>query len=392
MDIILRGFLDLSWTQAALLTLLLTHITILTVTMYLHRSCAHRAVEFHPALALFFRVWSWMTTGMTARQWASVHRKHHAKCETPEDPHSPQQRGLKAVLFGGVNLYRAAARDPEVIARYGAGTPNDKLEQFLESYAWQGMILMIALEIALFGLPMTLFIATAQLLWIPVWAAGVINGIGHYWGYRNHDSDDASRNIFPWGIFIGGEELHNNHHAFPSSAKLSSKAWEFDWGWTVIRGLSMLRLAKIKRVAPTLAKGSSEITFDTLKALAMCRFQAMVETRAELSPLVKEQLDTLNLDEGFSRKRFMRWFFFDNSHVADAGAEAGYARVLAQSPTLLRLRSMVSELMQTWQRANVSAHDTLEHFKAWCIQAETSGVERMARLAASLRRYQVAHA
>lgn len=392
MDIILRGIFDLSWTQAIWLTLVLTHVTILTVTMYLHRACAHRAVEFHPLLTLFFRLWSWMTTGMTARQWASVHRKHHAKCETPEDPHSPQQRGLAAVLFNGVGLYRVAARDPDVVARYGAGTPNDRLENFLESYAWQGIILMIAFEIILFGLPKTLFIATAQLLWIPVWAAGFINGVGHFWGYRNHDSDDASRNILPWGIFIGGEELHNNHHAFPSSAKLSSKAWEFDWGWTVIQALSALRLANVKRVAPTLSKGSAEITVDTLKALAMCRFQAMGETRAELAPLVKQHLETLALGDGFSRKHFLRWFFFDNRDAVSALNEEHYMSLLVESPSLARLRAMISDLMDTWRKAHMSAQETLEHFKVWCVSAETSGVEGMARLAHSLRRYRVAHA
>lgn len=390
MDIILHGLFNLTWLQALLLTLGLTHVTILAVTMYLHRACAHRAVEFNPALTIFFRLWLWMTTGMTARQWASVHRKHHAKCETEEDPHSPQRKGLAAVLFGGVALYRKAARDPKVVARYGAGTPSDGLEDFLEAYAWQGMALMIAIEILLLGLPMTLFVATAQLLWIPVWAAGVINGIGHYWGYRNHDSADASRNIFPWGIFIGGEELHNNHHAFPSSAKLSSRPWEFDWGWTVIRGLSVLRLAKVKKIAPRLAKGSAEITIDTLTALGTCRFQAMGEVKAQLEPIVKEQLARLIIPHRFSRRAFVRWFFFDNAEAFSPIQELVYQAILAQSPLLAKLRFMISELMDTWRKAHMSAHDTVEHFKRWCAKAEASGVDAMALLADSLRRYRVA--
>ena len=389
MNLLHHGIFDLTWWQALALMLALTHVTILTVTMYLHRACAHRAVEFHPALTLFFRLWSWLSTGMTARQWASVHRKHHAKCETDDDPHSPQRRGLAAVLFGGVGLYRAAARDPEVVARYGAGTPSDRLEAFLEAYAWQGMILMILVEIVLFGVPKAAFIATCQLLWIPVWAAGVINGIGHFWGYRNHDSDDASRNIVPWGIFIGGEELHNNHHAFPSSAKLSSKAWEFDWGWTVIRGLSALRLAKVRRLAPTLSRGRAEITIDTLKALAMCRFQAMGEARAQLEPLVREQLTKLGVEERFARRAFLRWFFFDPSAMPTQPQIQRYQRLLSQSTLLSRLRLMISDLMDTWRKAHMSAQETLDHFKAWCANAESSGVEALASLAHSLKRYRV---
>lgn len=391
MDLFLHGLLGLTWPQAMLLMLALTHATILTVTLYLHRSCAHRAVEFPQWLALFFRFWAWLTTGMTARQWASVHRKHHAKCETKDDPHSPQQKGLMAVLLNGVALYREAALDPEVVRRYGAGTPRDKLEDFFENHAWLGMALMIGAELPLLGLTQTIVVASLQLLWIPFWAAGVINGIGHFWGYRNHESDDASRNIIPWGILIGGEELHNNHHAFPSSAKLSFKTWEFDWGWAVLRALSFFGMATIKRTAPRVTThGSREITTDTLQALAACRHQAMGDARRLLTPFVSQQLSGLGMPRHLSRRAFMNWFFRDyQSKSKPERIQAEFQRILAGSPVLARIRHTLSDLSDTWGRAHVSAQDTLDHFKAWCHAAEGSGVEALSRLAATLRSYRL---
>jgi stearoyl-CoA desaturase (delta-9 desaturase) len=393
-NILIHGLLGLSWSAALLLMLGLTHITILTVTLYLHRSCAHRSIEFPLWLTLFFRTWAWLTTGMTARQWASVHRKHHAKCETLEDPHSPQQRGLAVVLFKGVALYRDAARDPEVVKRYGAGTPNDRLENFFEQYAWLGMIIMIAIELPLLGIPQTMFVATLQLLWIPFWAAGVINGVGHFWGYRNHESDDASRNISPWGILIGGEELHNNHHAFPSSAKLSFKPWEFDWGWAVLQTLSFFGMAKIKRTVPKAhTYGTTEITIDTLRALAACRFQAMGEARRLLTPIIKQQLNSIPSAASFSHRTFLSWFFFDyEAKTTPLEVHKDFQKLLAESPILAQLRHTLSELVDTWKKAHAGAQETLEHFKTWCHAAETSGVEALSNLASTLRTYRLAHA
>lgn len=368
--------------------LALTHVTILTVTLYLHRSCAHRAVDFHPRLAAFFRFWSWLTTGMTARQWASVHRKHHAKCETDDDPHSPQRLGLRKVLLGGVGLYRTAIKDQETIARYGRGTPSDALEDFYERWSSWGMAAMILVEAILFGLPQAAFIGGFQLLWIPFWAAGVVNGIGHFWGYRNHESDDESRNISPIGIIIGGEELHNNnHHAFPSSAKLSIKRWEFDWGWGVIRALSWLGLAKVKRVAPVVERSEGEITLATLKALAACRFQAMGEAKAQLGPLVRRQLDGMAAAQGMRRKDFLRWFFLEQAQAGKMPNHARFAALLAQEPLLASLKHALAELSATWTKSHASAQEMLDHFKQWCKASEASGIESLAQLSASLRTY-----
>jgi stearoyl-CoA desaturase (delta-9 desaturase) len=247
-----------------LITLALTHVTIVTVTVFLHRSQAHRALDLHPAVNHFFRFWLWLTTGMVTREWVAVHRRHHAKCETPEDPHSPQVLGLGKVMSEGAELYKAAADDGETLSRYGHGTPDDWLERNLYGrFTWHGVGLLLILDVLLFGVyGITMW--AVQMLWIPFFAAGVINGVGHFWGYRNFETADAATNIVPWGILIGGEELHNNHHAFPSSARLSSKWWELDIGWFYIRLLGALGLARVKKVAPEpRADGDGVIDMDT---------------------------------------------------------------------------------------------------------------------------------
>ncbi|MFL6712717.1 MAG: acyl-CoA desaturase, partial [Sulfurifustis sp.] len=228
---LLTGVVSLPWWGYVLVALVFTHITIASVTIYLHRHQAHRALDLHPVVSHFFRFWLWLTTGMITKEWAAVHRKHHAKVETPDDPHSPQQWGIRKVLWDGTSLYRVASKDGEILAKYGHGTPDDWIERHLYSRrnTW-GIASMLVINLVLFG-PIGLTIWAVQMAWIPFFAAGVINGIGHYWGYRNYEVQDASRNIVPWGILIGGEELHNNHHAYPSSAQLSNKWWVFDIGW-----------------------------------------------------------------------------------------------------------------------------------------------------------------
>lgn len=226
-------------------TLLVTHITIVCVTLYLHRSQAHRAVNFHPAVAHFFRFWLWLTTGMVTREWVAVHRRHHQASDTPSDPHSPQIYGIWRVLFGGAGLYVRAKRDPEVL-KLGIGTPNDWMEQHIYSrYPLAGIVLMLAIDVALFG-AWGLLIWLVQMAWIPFWAAGVINGLAHWWGYRNTNTADTSRNLVPWAFWIGGEELHNNHHANGAGAKFSVKRWEFDIGWMYICLLQQLHLATVR--------------------------------------------------------------------------------------------------------------------------------------------------
>ena len=228
-----------------LYTLIVTHITIMCVTLYLHRGQAHRGITFHPFVSHFMRFWLWLTTGMKTKDWVAIHRKHHRFCEQEEDPHSPIVYGIWRVLFKGAFLYNTASKNKEMVAQYGVGTPEDWIERNVYSESWLGIALMLIIDIILFGL-WGVVIWGIQMIWIPFHAAGVINGIGHWWGYRNGNTKDNSRNIMPWGIWIGGEELHNNHHLDPGSVKFSRMKWEFDIGWMYIRLLSILGLAQVR--------------------------------------------------------------------------------------------------------------------------------------------------
>ena len=229
-----------------LYTLIVTHITIVCVTLYLHRCQSHRGVEFHPALAHFMRFWLWLTTGMNTKQWVAIHRKHHQTTDVEGDPHSPHIFGIKTVMTTGWYLYNKASKDADFVMKYGIGTPKDWIERKLYTpYTRLGILLMLVIDLLLFG-PWGLLVWGVQMVWIPFWAAGMINGLAHWWGYRNGETKDFSRNISPIGIIVGGEELHNNHHLDPASPKFSRKWFEFDIGWWYIKGLEFLRLAKLK--------------------------------------------------------------------------------------------------------------------------------------------------
>jgi stearoyl-CoA desaturase (delta-9 desaturase) len=293
-----NGLVTTTWWQVVIAALLMTHVTIAAVTIFLHRAQAHRALELHALPAHFFRFWLWLTTGMVTKEWVAIHRKHHAKCETEEDPHSPQTRGIKAVLLTGSEMYRLEAKNTETLAKYGHGTPDDWIERNLYTrYSWQGVGVMLLIDLMLFG-AIGAAVWALQMAWIPITAAGVINGIGHWWGYRNFEAPDASTNISPWGIIIGGEELHNNHHTYPTSAKLSVKPYEFDIGWAYIRGLEMLGLARVRKTPPMLKLGSVKPVADdkTLEAIIANRYEVMAKyarnlrhaSRAEVTRLKAE--------------------------------------------------------------------------------------------------------
>ena len=294
-----NGLFDLPWWGYVVVALVLTHITIAAVTIFLHRHQAHRALDLHPIPSHFFRLWLWLTTGMVTREWAAIHRKHHAKCETEEDPHSPQTRGLRKVLWQGAELYRAEAKNPETLQRYGHGTPDDWLERNVYRHSVLGVSIMLVIDVIAFG-ALGLTIWAVQMVWIPFWAAGVVNGIGHYWGYRNYDCVDASRNISPWGILIGGEELHNNHHSFATSAKLSSKWYEFDIGWMYIRILELLGLAKVKKIIPQPKFGEAKAVpdFDTLQAIVTHRYDVMTRYMRSLKQVCAEEARRLKAAHG----------------------------------------------------------------------------------------------
>ncbi len=381
-----------SWWQLVLFTLAVTHVTIIGVTVYLHRCQAHRALELHPVVSHFFRFWLWMTTGMLTGQWAAIHRKHHAKCETEEDPHSPQTRGIWKVLLEGAELYRTEAKNEETMRKFSHGTPNDWMERNVYTkYPILGVSLMMVLNVALFGV-VGLTIWAVQMVWIPFWAAGVVNGLAHFWGYRNFNSSDASTNIFPWGIIIGGEELHNNHHTYATSAKLSNKWYEFDIGWMYIRIMSAFRLAKVKKIAPTprLTTGKLVPDEDTLQAVLANRYEVMARYGKALKRAYRQELAHLKEVGAREKYQVMRsargWF-----HKEEAGLDEPQKRLLPQifanSQKLKTYIDMRNELAAMWERSNASRDQLLVQLQDWCHRAEASGIKTLQEFAMRLRRY-----
>ena len=393
----LTGLIDLPWWGYVLVTLALTHVTIAGVTIFLHRHQAHRALDLHPVVSHFFRFWLWLTTGMVTKEWAAIHRKHHAKVETPEDPHSPQQWGINKVLWDGAALYKDEARNIETLNRYGHGTPDDWLERHIYTprNSW-GIGLMFVINLVLFG-PIGITIWAVQMAWIPFFAAGVINGIGHYWGYRNYEVQDASTNIVPWGIIIGGEELHNNHHTFPSSAKLSSKRWEFDIGWLYIRALEMLGAARVKKIPPelTLDVAKQHIDIDTVKAVVTARFHVMAQfARDVLYHVHREELqkaDPSDREAWALLKRAKRLMVRDTA-LLDETSRTWLGRVLEINTTFKTVYSMKQKLADVWQRSATTQENLRHAIEEWCHQAEATGIKALQDFSLKLRSYRLAPA
>jgi stearoyl-CoA desaturase (delta-9 desaturase) len=381
---------EAAWWQVLLVTLVMTHITISAVTIFLHRAQAHRAVDLHAIPSHFFRFWLWLTTGMVTKEFVAVHRKHHAKCETEEDPHSPQTRGIKALLLTGVELYRAESKVPDTITKYGKGTPDDWIERNLYTrYSWQGVGLMLILDLAVFG-AIGLTVWAVQMLWIPVMATGIINGIGHWWGYRNFEAPDASTNVSPWGIVIGGEELHNNHHTYPTSAKFSVKPFEFDIGWGYIRGMELLGLAKARKTVPQLKLGQVQPQADakTLEAIIANRYEVMAKYANELRAACAAEAELVKQQGAVARladlKLAQRWLHRDAEKIPTAVLPQ-LANAVNSSPKLAKLVTMREELRQLWTRTNVSAEQLVVDLQHWCKQAESSGIDALAEFSMKLR-------
>jgi stearoyl-CoA desaturase (Delta-9 desaturase) len=383
-----HGLWNLSWWQVVLYTLVTTHITIAAVTIFLHRAQAHRAMDLHAIPSHFFRFWLWLGTGMVTKEWVAIHRKHHAKCETEDDPHSPQTRGIDTVFWQGAELYRAEAKNKETIAKFGHGTPNDWIERNLYTrYSWQGVGLMLILNVALFGAAGAAVWAV-QMLWIPVSAAGIINGIGHYWGYRNYEAPDASTNISPWGIIIGGEELHNNHHTYPTSAKFSVKPYEFDIGWVYINLMSKIGWATVKKVPPKLVLGDIKPVADekTLEAVIANRYEVMARYGREMRRAAKAEIAALQAkgQDIAALKAAKRWLHRDEERVP-AAAKPQLALVRAEHPVLDKMASMREELRQMWLNTSHSREQLAADLQAWCRRAEESGIEALRQFSMRLR-------
>jgi stearoyl-CoA desaturase (delta-9 desaturase) len=387
------GVFDLPWWGLVLVALGLTHVTIAAVTIFLHRCQAHRALDLHPIPAHFFRFWLWLTTGMVTREWAAIHRKHHARCETVEDPHSPQILGINRVLWGGVFLYVKESYNTETLERYGHGTPDDWIERNLYSkYTLSGLTLMGLLDVALFGIVPGLLILLVQIVWIPFWAAGVINGIGHYFGYRNWQTADASTNIVPIGILIGGEELHNNHHAYAASAKLSSKWYEFDIGWLYIRILETLGLARVKKVAPTprFRPAKPAVDLETLQAVIANRYDVLAKYAGSLKATYAEELARLKAfapHDAEILRRVKRWLLRGDADKLAERERAQLETSLAKSKALATAYAMRQELVALWNRSSASREQLVHQLQDWCRRAEESGVGPLREFSMRLRCY-----
>jgi stearoyl-CoA desaturase (delta-9 desaturase) len=387
-----HGLLAATWWQVLLFALAATHVTIAAVTIFLHRSQAHRALELHPLMSHFFRLWLWLTTGMVTKEWVAIHRKHHAKCETVDDPHSPVTRGIRTVLLTGSELYRAEAKVQATLDKYGHNTPDDWVERNLYSrYSWQGVGLMLILDLLLFG-ALGAAVWALQMAWIPITAAGIINGIGHYWGYRNFEAPDASTNILPWGIVIGGEELHNNHHTYPTSAKLSVKAYEFDIGWLYIRLMEVVGLAKVRKTPPRLALGDVKAVADgkTLEAVIANRYEVMARYATQMKRAVAGELERIKSQGGADSApaRHLRlakaWLHRDDDRIPSV-VRPSLAAALGASPQLAKLVAMREELRALWTRTNVSAEQLVADLQAWCRKAEDSGIAALQDFSLDLR-------
>ena len=382
-----HGVWNLSGWQVLVYTLVTTHITIAAVTIFLHRHQAHRSLDLHWLPSHFFRFWLWIGTGMQTKAWAAIHRKHHAKCETPEDPHSPQTRGLKTVFWQGAELYRAEANNAETLAKYGHGTPDDWIERNVYTrLPWQGVALMLIVNLVLFG-ALGLTVWAVQMLWIPVTAAGIINGVGHYWGYRNFEAADASTNISPWGIIIGGEELHNNHHTYPTSAKLSVKSYEFDIGWLYIRILETLGLAKVKKTPPKLAFGDVQAQADvnTLEALIANRYEVMAGYARQLREACRQELQGLPQRPAEAVSQAARRWMHRDLEKVPAAMRAQLETARAALPTADTMVRMREELRQLWLSTNRSREQLAVDLQAWCRRAEDSGIAALRDFSVRLR-------
>ena len=386
----LEGLISMPWWGYVVVTLVFTHITIASVTIFLHRHQAHRALDLHPVVSHFFRLWLWLTTGMVTKEWAAIHRKHHARCETEEDPHSPQVLGIGKVLREGSELYRAEAKNQETLAKYGHGTPDDWIERNLYTrHSAKGIALMFAINVLLFG-PIGITIWAIQMLWIPITAAGIINGIGHYWGYRSYECADASTNIVPWGILIGGEELHNNHHTFASSAKLSSKWWEFDIGWFYIRTLEIFGLAHVKKIPPELTydKAKHHIDLDTVRAVIASRFLLMAQfARDVLKQVHREELRQADRSDKnrITLLRRARPLMVREPRLLDEEARQRLKDALDRHQKLQTVYTMKQKLADIWQRSATTQENLIHALQEWCHEAEASGIERLHLFAQKLR-------
>lgn len=389
LDLPARGLLNLPAWGCLLVLLLVSHVSIASITVFLHRNQSHRALDLHPVVSHFFRFWLWMTTGTVTKEWVSIHRKHHARVETEEDPHSPQIKGIDKVLWQGYEVYREGTTDPELLTKYGHSTPDDWLERHVYTRrSYLGITFLFFIYVTLFGfLGMSMF--AIQMAWQPFFAAGVINGLGHWWGYRNYEVPDASTNIVPWGILVGGEELHNNHHAFPSSARFSNRWWELDIGWVYIRVLEFVGLARVKKIPPEpmFDQGKARADLDTLRAVITNRFQIM----SQYASTVMRRVHTEELRNADTHRRGVlmraRKLLAREESLLSVDARNRLEKALAESKSLETVYEYKRRLQAIWQERTLSQEGLVHALQEWCKQAEASGIRALQEFARMLPTY-----
>ncbi|MGH8162224.1 MAG: DesA family fatty acid desaturase [Gammaproteobacteria bacterium] len=390
LEFIVHGLLPaLPWWVYLIVTAVTIHFTVVGVTLYYHRDQAHRALDLHPALRLFFRVWVWLTTAMVCSQWVAVHRKHHAFVETENDPHSPQILGLRRMLSAGAEVYSEATHEPGIVAKYAHGTPDDGFERFCTRFPHLGVTLLGIAELALFGAP-GVAIWGAQMLAMPLLASSLVNGLGHHSGYRNFELPDASANVVPIGFIAGGEELHNNHHAFPSSAKFSVRPFEFDIGWCYIRALAALGLARVRRTYPHprfVAPASSRLDIEALRAVITNRMHVLRAYRREvLLPVLREELARRSRKNHYRRDRRL---LMRDAKLLDEAALTRRERLIARFPRLAAAWRYREGLRAVWEERSASNERVLERLRNWVNAAEASDLTGLAEFAARLRTYRL---
>ena len=392
------GLIDLPWWGYLIVMLALTHVTIAAVTIFLHRAQAHRGLDLHPAISHFFRFWLWLTTGMVTKEWVAIHRKHHAKCETAEDPHSPMVYGINKVLAEGAELYKTEAHNAETLEKYGTGTPDDWMERNVYTrYSWQGVGLMLIVNLMLFG-PLGATIWAVQMAWIPIHAAGIINGIGHYWGYRHYTVNDTSTNIVPIAFWIGGEELHNNHHAFPTSARFSMRWYEFDLGWMYIRTLAAMKLAKVKKIAPRprFDFSKAKIDAETVQAVIAHRYEIVTKYVKALKATTREEVTKIRasghaspmsiMREGKAIRSLKQWMRSDADQLS-AEHRASLSETLSHSKVLENLYTLRLDLAKIWERSTLSKEELVAKLDDWCKRAEATGIAQLQQFTRQLKSY-----
>ena len=386
---LLTGVLDLPWWGYIVYALFATHITIAAVTIFLHRHQAHHALDLHPLVSHFFRFWLWLTTGMVTKSWTAIHRKHHAKVESEEDPHSPQIFGINKVLWEGAELYRKEAKNRETLDKYGAGTPDDWIERNLySSHDRIGVSLLLPVNFVLFGFA-GVAIWAVQMAWIPFFAAGIVNGAGHYWGYRNFQPEDTSTNVVPWGIIIGGEELHNNHHAYASSARFSNRWYEFDLGWLYIRMLQAAGLAEVKKVAPELKLDTAKTRCDlaTLQAVITHRYEVLAKYAKSLRQTCAEEIRELKARAVSVDRTAVKRMLHVDAAALQANERAKVDEAIRNSKVLATVYTMRQDLTAVWQRSSASKEQLVRQLEDWCARAERSGIVPLQKFSRRLRRY-----